>query len=112
VEDDGASYLFLETLLKKYNPKISWAKNGKQAITSLARPGTFDMIMMDIRMPELNGLEVTAEIRKNHPDLPIIAQTAYAQVSDRKAALESGCTDYISKPISPVELKSVLLKYF
>ena len=112
VEDDGASYLFLETLLKKYNPEISWAKNGKQAMSSLKKPGKFDMIMMDIRMPDMNGLEATAKIRKKYPDLPIIAQTAYAQLTDRKAALDCGCNDYISKPISPVELKSILLKYF
>jgi PAS domain S-box-containing protein len=112
VEDDGASYLFLETLLKRYKPEISWAKNGKQAISIINKPGKFDVILMDIRMPEMNGLDATREIRKENPDIPIIAQTAYAQVSDRKAALESGCSDYISKPISPVELKSILIKYF
>jgi len=63
-------------------------------------------------MPQMNGLEATVGIRKKYPDIPIIAQTAYAQVSDRKAALESGCNEYISKPISPVELRSILQKYF
>ena len=67
---------------------------------------------MDIRMPEMNGLEATREIHKTHPDIPIVAQTAYAQITDRKEALDSGCNEYISKPISPVELKSILLKYF
>ena len=112
VEDDGSSYLLLETLLKKYNPGISWVKNGRQALSSLKGPLQFDMIMMDLRMPEMSGLKATEEIRKQYPDMPIIAQTAYAQVSDRKSALECGCSDYISKPISPVELKSILVKYF
>lgn len=67
---------------------------------------------MDIRMPEMNGLEATREIHKTHPDIPIVAQTAYAQITDRKEALDSGCNEYISKPISPVELKTILLKYF
>ena len=62
-------------------------------------------------MPEMNGLMATREIRKTNPDVTIIAQTAYAQITDRKLALESGCNDYISKPVSPVELINMLKKY-
>jgi CheY-like chemotaxis protein len=66
---------------------------------------------MDIRMPEMNGIDTTREIRKIYPDLTIIAQTAYAQLSDRKLALDCGCTDYISKPIEAAELHALLTKY-
>jgi len=73
VEDDGSSYIFLETLLQKYHPVISWAKNGKQALAQMEKAGDFDMILMDIRMPQMNGLEATVGIRKNiriSPSLP------------------------------------------
>jgi CheY-like chemotaxis protein len=111
VEDDGSSYLFLETLLRKHSPEIFWAKSGLHALRFLQKEKNIDLILMDIRMPEMNGLETTRKIRESYPDLPIIAQTAYAQVSDRKQALDCGCNDYISKPIEAVELKSLLVKY-
>ena len=111
VEDDGSSYLFLETLLRKHNPEIFWAKSGFHAIELLKKEDDIDLILMDIRMPEMNGMDTTREIRKIYPDLPIIAQTAYAQISDRKMSLDCGCNDYISKPIEAVELYSMLAKH-
>lgn len=111
VEDDGSSYLFLETLLRKHNPEIIWAKSGRRAIELLEKEPDTDLILMDIRMPEMNGMDTTREIRKMYPELPIIAQTAYAQISDRKMALDCGCTDYISKPIEATELTCLLAKY-
>jgi PAS domain S-box-containing protein len=111
VEDDGASYLFLESLLSRFSPELIWAKSGKQAMEILHESENIDLILMDIRMPEMNGLEATRLIHRDYPQIPIIAQTAYAQVSDRKQAMETGCIDYISKPISPLELTSILTKY-
>ncbi len=111
VEDDSSSYLFLESLLAKYSPEILWAKSGKQALNTLKNNKDISLILMDIRMPEMDGLEATRKIRTTNKDIPIIAQTAYAQISDRKIALESGCTDYLSKPVSPVELTKLLTKY-
>ncbi len=111
VEDDGSSYLFLETLLRKHNPEIFWAKTGRRAIELLKKEDDIDLILMDIRMPEMNGIDTTRKIRKIYPDLPIIAQTAYAQMSDRKMALDCGCNDYISKPIEAIELNAMLSKY-
>ncbi|NOR33472.1 MAG: response regulator, partial [Bacteroidales bacterium] len=111
VEDDGSSYLFLETLLRKHNPEIFWAKTGRHAIELLKKEDDIDLILMDIRMPEMNGIDTTRKIRKIYPDLPIIAQTAYAQISDRKMALDCGCNDYISKPIEATELNAMLSKY-
>lgn len=111
VEDDGSSYLFLETLLKRYSPEILWAKSGKQAIEMVRKDKKIDLVLMDIRMPEMDGIECTRLIRKDHPDLPIIAQTAYAQVTDRDNAIECGCNDYLSKPIAPHDLICLLAKY-
>jgi len=111
VEDDGSSYLFLETLLRKHKPEIFWAKSGRRAIELLKKEDDIDLILMDIRMPDMNGMDTTRQIRKIYPDLPIIAQTAYAQISDRKMALDCGCDDYISKPIEAAELNAMLIKY-
>ncbi len=111
VEDDSSSYLFLESLLNRYSPEIIWAKSGQQALDSLDKNKDICLILMDIRMPGMNGLEATRTIRKKNKDIPIIAQTAYAQVTDRKMALESGCSDYISKPVSPLGLTKLLAKY-
>jgi PAS domain S-box-containing protein len=110
-EDDGSSYIFLETLLNRFSPEIIWAKNGKQAVDILNKNKDFDLVLMDIRMPEMDGMTATRKIRSKFPDLPIIAQTAYAQVTDRNLALKNGCDDYLSKPISPDELIAVLTRY-
>ncbi len=111
VEDDGSSYLFLDTLLRKHHPELCWAKSGSHAIELLKKEENIDLILMDIRMPEMNGIDATREIRKIYPHLPIIAQTAYAQRSDQYQALDCGCNDYIAKPIEAVELYKLLAKY-
>jgi CheY-like chemotaxis protein len=111
VEDDDSSYLFLEKLLGKYNPVIHWARNGCQAIELLEKEAGMDLVLMDFRMPEMNGIDTTRKIRKTYPHMPIIAQTAYAQIADRKVALDCGCDDYITKPIEAAELKELLCKY-
>ena len=69
------------------------------------------MILMDIKMPEINGYEATRIIKKKHPDIPIIAQTAFAEFTAREKALEAGCDDYISKPIYADTLLSLISKY-
>jgi CheY-like chemotaxis protein len=68
--------------------------------------------MMDIRLPEMDGLEATRQIRLFNPNIIIIAQTAYALIGDREKAVEAGCNDYIAKPIKRVELMELLQKYF
>ena len=110
-EDDGSSFIFLETILKKYNAEIVWVKNGPQVIEHLKKENHYDLILMDIRMPGMDGFEVTKMIRDANNTVPIIAQTAFAQLSDKKLALESGCNDYISKPIKIADLILLLEKY-
>jgi CheY-like chemotaxis protein len=66
---------------------------------------------MDIKMPLLNGYEATRKIKKLRPELPVIAQTAYAMKNDKAEALEAGCDDYLSKPIQIKQLKDMLKKY-
>ena len=71
-----------------------------------------DLILMDIQMPELNGYEVTRQIRQFNKDVVIIAQTAFGLSGDREKAIEAGCNDYIAKPINKAELLSLIQKYF
>ncbi len=70
-----------------------------------------DLILMDIRLPEMNGLQATKKIRSTNQDIPIIALTAFAFADDREKSMEAGCTEHLSKPVKIEELKRVLQKY-
>ncbi len=109
-EDDEASYALLEISLRKMSVKIIWAKDGKEAV-DLCKNNSPDLILMDINMPEMDGYEATRQIRKFIPDIPIIAQTAFAMVGDRELAIKAGCDDYISKPIKKEELMQLIDLY-
>ncbi|SNR40678.1 PAS domain S-box-containing protein [Lutibacter agarilyticus] len=113
VEDEEVNYLFIEILLTE---KISidcdllHAKNGVEAI-EMCKNSTIDFVLMDINMPVMDGLEATKNIKKDFPNLPIVAQTAYSTREDKETALNAGCDDFITKPIDLNKLKAVLFKY-
>jgi CheY-like chemotaxis protein/anti-sigma regulatory factor (Ser/Thr protein kinase) len=109
-EDDMPSFLFLETLLLDFDMNITRAKNGRQAV-ELAKNNHFDLILMDINMPIMNGLEATRLIRGFNPGIPIIAQTAFAFAVEEENVLESGCNAYLSKPISKIKLLQIISEY-
>ena len=71
----------------------------------------FDLVLMDIRMPIMDGYETTQIIKKDHSNLPIIAQTAYALKGEREKSIAAGCDNYISKPIDSRELLAMVGKY-
>ena len=97
-EDNDSNFILMTYILRKYYA-YERAKNGQEAV-DLVASGDFDMVLMDIKMPVMDGLEATKAIRKEHPDLPIIALTANAFDSDRQLALQAGCNDFLSKPVS------------
>ncbi len=105
VEDEETSSYFLEIILKNRFREIISAKTGKEAIEICRNNPEIDIILMDIKMPEMSGYEATREIRKFNKEVVIIAQTAFALAGDKKKAIEAGCDDYISKPID----KEILL---
>ncbi len=109
-EDEQINYLFLKAVLKPTKAKIIWTKTGQETI-DICRSEKVDIVLMDIKMPDLNGLEATIEIKKDYPDLPIIAQTAYAMEEDEEASVNAGCDDYISKPIRPEKLLNKMSKF-
>ncbi|MBI9053097.1 MAG: response regulator [Bacteroidales bacterium] len=109
-EDEQINFLFLKAVLKPTKAKIIWTKTGRETI-DICNAEPIDIILMDIKMPDLNGLEATIEIKKIFPNLPIIAQTAYAMEEDEEASMEAGCNDYITKPIRPDNLLTIMSKY-
>ncbi len=108
-EDDEESYLYLETLLQKRVKLIDRAIDGLQAI-KLAIDNDYDLILMDIKMPEVNGLEATRHIKLKKPHSVIFAQTAYAMPEEKKSALQIGCDEYITKPIKKELLYDIIEK--
>lgn len=104
-EDEEVNFFYLKTLLKKTEARILRAKNGKEAVDIIAEyKGGVDLILMDINMPVMDGYEAMRIIKSKHPNLPIIAQTAYTLNNDRHKCLKAGFNDYIAKPVNRVAL--------
>ncbi|MGY5847124.1 response regulator [Salegentibacter sp. HM20] len=110
-EDDNISYFLLERILKKAGLEVKRARNGQEVIEIFEKQANFELILMDMKMPELNGIEATKIIREKNSEIAIIAQTAYTQASDKDKAIEAGCDDFITKPIEPAELLQKISKY-
>lgn len=104
VEDDETSLELITIAVKKYARKITNAHSGAEAVEACRNNTDFDLILMDIRLPDMNGYEATRQIRRFNKDVIIIAQTAHALTGDREKSIEAGCNDYISKPINKQEL--------
>ena len=98
-EDDDVNYHFLEAVLADSQARLIHVHNGQQAIELCHTLTNIDLILMDIRMPEKNGHDAVREIKKFRKEIPIIAQTAYTGKEEREKCLQTGCDDYISKPI-------------
>jgi signal transduction histidine kinase/CheY-like chemotaxis protein len=99
-EDDELNGMYLKSILQSSSSGIFMAQNGAEAIALLEQHPDTDLILMDIKMPGMDGFETTHLIRQTNPDIIIIAQTAYALAGDRETALEAGINDYITKPIN------------
>jgi PAS domain S-box-containing protein len=111
-EDDEASVRSLSIMMEKISREIIKAKTGTLAIDTCLNNPDIDLVLMDIQMPGMNGLDATREIRKFNENVIIIAETAYALEGDKEKALEAGCNNYISKPITQDSLLSLVRSYF
>lgn len=109
-EDDETSYMFLDAVLKSKQFKTLWARDGADAV-ELALNNNVDLVLMDVKMPGMNGFDAMRKILEHKPSLPIIMQTAYALSGDKERSLEAGCVDYISKPISEKMLLETITKH-
>jgi len=112
VEDDEISYSLLTKTLQKISYEVLHAITGVEAVEACRNNPDLDLVLMDIRMPKMDGYEATRQIRQFNKDVIIIAQTAYGFSDDRKKAIEAGCNDYISKPIKKDELLALIHKVF
>ncbi|MCF8303687.1 MAG: PAS domain S-box protein [Bacteroidales bacterium] len=109
VEDEKSSEQYLTELLKAGNNQLLYAKTGLEALEICKAHPAIDIIMMDIKMPGMDGYEATRKIREFNKEVKIIAQTAYALEGDREKALEAGCDEYVSKPIKKEKLLDLLI---
>jgi CheY-like chemotaxis protein len=110
VDDDIRNIFAMTSVLERFKMQVVSAENGKDAIDLLQDSPDFDIVLMDIMLPTMDGYETIREIRKNEQfvDLPIIAVTAKAMKGDREKCIAAGASDYISKPVDTEQLRSLL----
>ncbi len=111
-EDDEVSEMLLDETVKTFSKEILNARTGVEAVEVCRNNPDIDLILMDIRMPDMNGYEAVRKIREFNQEVIIIAQTAYGLAGDRKKSIQAGCNDYIAKPINKDELLALIQKYF
>ncbi len=111
VEDDEDNLEFLRRLVIMFGANAISARTGEEAVELVKTNANIKIVLMDIRLPNMDGFETTQIIKKLKPNLPIIAQTAYALYNDREICLENGCDDYISKPLDKEVLFKKINKY-
>jgi signal transduction histidine kinase/CheY-like chemotaxis protein len=109
VEDDFYNAEYIKEILEEYDVKTFYAGNGKDAFR-ITKEQSPDLVLLDIRLPDISGYELAKQIRKEKPGIKIIAQTAYASASDRQKAIHAGCDEYISKPLKNADLVSKMSK--
>ena len=103
VEDERDVASFIRQGLEEEGYQVTWAKNGHRGL-EFVRQGTIDLVLLDIRLPDIDGLEVCERLRLHYPDLPVMMLTALDAVEDRVAGLRSGADDYLPKPFAFDEL--------
>jgi len=110
-EDEESNFLYIEVLMKIIGCDYIHANDGAEAVEMCKQNDSISLVLMDIKMPIMNGLEATQLIHGFRPDLPIIATTAYAQTGDEHRFLNAGCNGYLAKPLKKDDLLGVLQKY-
>lgn len=110
-EDDEANHQFFREVLKleKYNTVIAY--NGLEALNAVKNNPDINLVLMDIRMPVMDGIEATKQIKRIRKDLPVIALTAFALSGDEQVMIAAGCDDYLSKPVRMSLLLSKIKHY-
>ncbi len=108
-EDNDSNYLLMTYVLKGHY-EYERARHGKEAVEEVEN-GSYDMVLMDLRMPIMDGLQASRLIKEKHPNLPIIALTANAFDNDRQRALEAGCDEFLAKPVSHDDCLAMIAKF-
>lgn len=110
-EDEDINFRYINEVFRSHNITVERAMNGVEAVEMMRANGAYDIVFMDVRMPRMDGLQATRKIREFDQKTPIIAQTAFVMSDSKLNAFESGCNDYVSKPIKQSELFGMIDKY-
>ncbi|MDQ8182153.1 two-component regulator propeller domain-containing protein [Pelagicoccus sp. SDUM812005] len=110
IEDEAPNFEYISRVLKKTGIKIEWVDRGGAAVERF-QSQSFDLVLLDLKLPEVDGYEVAAQIRALSPDIPIVVQSAYAMREDILKSQKAGANEHLSKPFSPKELMNALTKY-
>jgi CheY-like chemotaxis protein len=110
VEDEDHNFAYIREILKRTGALILRAADAQKAL-ELFMQQKIDLVLMDIKLPGMDGYKATQEIKKLNPKVPVIAQTAYAMINEKKQCLEAGCNDYISKPYDPASMLEIIARY-
>jgi CheY-like chemotaxis protein len=111
-EDNKVADLLFTLVLEEYAFKILHAETGKEAVTICRENPDINLLIMDVKMPEMDGYEAARQIRLFNKTIVIIAQTAYVFPGERERAIAAGCNDYLSKPLRINELLAIIDNYF
>ena len=110
-EDVEMNFLLIKHVLKKTDINLIWAKNGKEAVELCEKNARIDLVIMDLRMPVMDGYEALKQIRNLLPEIPVITHTSYAMDSDRHKCLEAGFNEYVLKPFNISDFIDTISKY-
>ena len=108
VEDQDTNWFLIRDILENYEAETIWAEVGQQAIDLINSGQSFDLILMDINLPFMDGYETIRQIKKINPEIPIIAQTAFAIAEEIKLCYQVGCSAHVCKPFTVFELTSCI----
>ena len=111
-EDVPTNYMLIEAVLSSTKVNLIWARNGQEAVEKCLDNEKIDLVLMDIQMPVMNGMEATRTILKKRNSLPIIGQTAFTFNYEEENIMKAGCRRVLTKPISPDTLLSCISDYF
>lgn len=112
VEDDTSSLMLLQAILSRTGAQILFAEDGETAVSIVENQDNIDLVLMDIRLKGINGLEATQRIKQLKPATPVIAQSACAILSEIEKGYAAGCNAYLTKPISTLALLETMDYYF
>jgi CheY-like chemotaxis protein len=111
VEDEAVNRFFFEKSLKKTRANLFFVKDGYDAIETFRENSEIDLVLMDVRLPGMDGIDTMTQIKQMNPEIPIIIQTASVLPSIYESAIESGCSEFVTKPINMDTLLIILKKY-
>lgn len=111
VEDNETSNVYFEAALRKTKASLVWAKNGLQAVEIVRNQPGIDLILMDINMPKMDGIEATRIIKTEFPQIVIVVQTAFILSGEERLCQEAGCDEFMSKPIRLKYLLDTINRY-